>query len=260
LQILNSASDLREKTIILLLASTGMRAGALNTLTLGSLEKTEVEYHSSHIYKIIVYEQDKENYYCFTTFECAAMIDQYLQFRQRSGEILTKDSPLIREEFNCSDRFAVVRPKFLHYKSIYTIIERLLILTGIRSRSNIRRHLHDVMLSHGFRKFNITQLKKARVDFSDREYLVGHKHTRGLDVNYDRTTEEDRLHEYLKAMDLLTISPENRLRKQVTEQEYTIQHKLAEKDKQIEEMIRKQEQFEQLIQSLIDSGQLKPTN
>jgi integrase/recombinase XerD len=30
------------------------------------------------------------------------------------------------------------------------------------------------------------------------------------------------------------------------------------KDKQIEEMMRKQEQFEQLIQSLIDSGQLKP--
>ena len=30
------------------------------------------------------------------------------------------------------------------------------------------------------------------------------------------------------------------------------------KDKQIEEMVHKQEQFEQLIQSLIDSGQLKP--
>jgi hypothetical protein len=32
------------------------------------------------------------------------------------------------------------------------------------------------------------------------------------------------------------------------------------KDNQIEEMMRKQEQFEQLIQSLIDSGQLKPLN
>jgi integrase/recombinase XerD len=32
------------------------------------------------------------------------------------------------------------------------------------------------------------------------------------------------------------------------------------KDKQIEEMMRKQEQFEQLIQSLIDSGELKPKN
>ena len=32
----------------------------------------------------------------------------------------------------------------------------------------------------------------------------------------------------------------------------------SNKDKQIEILVKKQEQFEQLIQSLIDSGQLKP--
>jgi hypothetical protein len=32
----------------------------------------------------------------------------------------------------------------------------------------------------------------------------------------------------------------------------------SNKDKQIEVLARKQEQFEQLIQSLIDSGQLRP--
>jgi hypothetical protein len=37
----------------------------------------------------------------------------------------------------------------------------------------------------------------------------------------------------------------------------TIEEKQT-KDKQIEIMMRKQEQFEQLIQSLIDAGQLKP--
>ena len=58
----------------------------------------------------------------------------------------------------------------------------------------------------------------------------------------------------------MTINPENRLRKQVAEQEHTIQVQMVEKDKQIEEMMRKQEQFERLIQSLIDSGQLKPSN
>jgi hypothetical protein len=34
---------------------------------------------------------------------------------------------------------------------------------------------------------------------------------------------------------------------------------LQEKDKQIQDLIKKQEKFEQLIQSLIDSGQLAPT-
>lgn len=37
-----------------------------------------------------------------------------------------------------------------------------------------------------------------------------------------------------------------------------IASKLEEKDRMIQNMMRKQEQFEQLIQSLIDSGQLKP--
>ena len=37
-----------------------------------------------------------------------------------------------------------------------------------------------------------------------------------------------------------------------------IASQLEEKDKMIQNMMRKQEQFEQLIQSLIDSGQLKP--
>jgi integrase len=38
----------------------------------------------------------------------------------------------------------------------------------------------------------------------------------------------------------------------------TVEEKQQEKDKQIEVLIKKQEQFEELIQSLIDSGQLKP--
>jgi hypothetical protein len=39
--------------------------------------------------------------------------------------------------------------------------------------------------------------------------------------------------------------------------EYLVNAKLAEKEKQIELLISKQNQFEHLLQSLIDSGQLK---
>lgn len=54
------------------------------------------------------------------------------------------------------------------------------------------------MRAHGFRKFAISTMIKAKVDYNSREYLVGHKMSRGLDVNYDRTSEEDRLLEFLK--------------------------------------------------------------
>jgi len=39
-----------------------------------------------------------------------------------------------------------------------------------------------------------------------------------------------------------------------------ISSQLEEKDRMIQNMMRKQEQFEQLIQSLIDSRQLRPSN
>ena len=71
----------------------------------------------------------------------------------------------------------------------------------------------------------------------------------------------------MKAVDLLTINSDKFiLQKQVTElkekskdSEYIIKAKLQEKENQIDALIKKQEQFEVLIQSLIDSGQLKPT-
>ena len=41
------------------------------------------------------------------------------------------------------------------------------------------------------------------------------------------------------------------------DKDYVIKGKLQEKDEQINQLIKKQEKFEQMIQSLIDSGQFK---
>lgn len=246
------------------MASAGLRIGALPCLTVGNLSKVYPPGYSSesHIYKLVVYDREPEQYYTFTTFELAEAIDVYLDHRKRNGEALKPETPLLRNHFDANSkgaRAAANGQKFMGHRSFHNTINRMLVRAGLKVvRPWKNRELNDVMASHGFRKFCITQMKKAKVDFNDREALVGHKQSRGLDVNYDRTEEEDRLREFLKAMDLLTISPESRLQKQVVEQEYTIQHKLAEKDKQIEAMMLKQKQFEQLIHSLIDSGQLKP--
>lgn len=43
--------------------------------------------------------------------------------------------------------------------------------------------------------------------------------SRRLEVNYDRTSEEDPLTEYAKAINLFTISPEHRLKKHVQQME-----------------------------------------
>jgi integrase len=197
--------DERSRVIVLLMASTGMRIGAIPDLKLGHL--TEIPKYG--IYKISVYNNSKARYYTFTTPECAVAINSYLDYRRRFGDPLKAKSPLIREQFDINDQFAAEYPKQLKYDGIVYIIKEILKRSGL---VDIR---DKVMRSHGFRKFVITQFIKARVDYNTREYLVGHRHSRGLDVNYDRTSEEDRLEEYLKAVDLLTINEENRLKQRV---------------------------------------------
>jgi integrase len=249
----------RDNFMLYLLSSTGMRVGALSDLTYGDIEPMYPEgYQGKHLYKVIVYRGTREEYYTFTTFECAEALDSYTDYRIRMGETITKDSPLLRDQF--SSNYRTKKKNQANFLSSFSdVVDRITNRAGVRTKGNDRQKRHSKMLDHAFRKMVNSKMIEAGVEYDTKEFLLAHKTTRGLDTSYSRIPVNKRLNEYVKAIDLLTISPENRLRKQAAEQEHTIQYKLAEKDKQIEEMIRKQEQFEQLIQSLIDSRQLKPT-
>ncbi|HET6717782.1 MAG TPA: hypothetical protein VFG90_11675, partial [Nitrososphaeraceae archaeon] len=83
-QMLQTA-DIRMRLIILLLSSTGARVGSLSGLVLGNL--TKLQNHA--LYRIVFYEATNNEYYTFTTAECAASIDNYLLYRQRCGEKLS---------------------------------------------------------------------------------------------------------------------------------------------------------------------------
>ena len=77
-------SDQRLKTAFLVLASTGIRIGALQTIRIGDLERID------NLYKIIVYRGDTEEYITFTTPECAKAIDTYLEFRRKERAFNSK--------------------------------------------------------------------------------------------------------------------------------------------------------------------------
>ena len=205
-QILN-ACDERSRVIVLLMASTGMRIGAIPVLQIGDLASID----KYNLYKITVYASSpKDRYYTFCTPECRKAIDSYLAYRERFGERIKPSSPLLREQFDIRDPFHATKPKPITEDSCFWTIKQLLKRAG---------KVNNVKQSHGYRKFAITQIIKAKADYSTREYLVGHRGTTGLDIHYDRTSEEDRLTEYLKAVDLLTINPENRLRLQIHQME-----------------------------------------
>lgn len=91
--------DLRMKVVILLMASTGCRVGALPSLRLRNLQKVENE----SLYKITIYEGSNEQYFTYCTPECASFIDAYLHYRESNGEKLGPDSFLIRDQFDIND-------------------------------------------------------------------------------------------------------------------------------------------------------------
>jgi len=211
-------ADERMRTVILLLASTGMRIGAIPGLRLRNIEKVEIDAATS-IYKIMVYEGFKEEYITFTTPECTVAIDSYLKMRERYGEKLNTNSFVIREQFDIRDPFAISKCKEVKANTLTGKLIDLAVRAGIRQKEVLEGKPHgtirnDVPIAHGFRKFFTTQLVKSDVKSELRWLLEGHN-LKANDPAYIRTQEEDLLEQYQKGIDNLTIDPANRLQRTV---------------------------------------------
>jgi integrase len=185
-------ADLRMKIVILLMASSGLRSGALADLKMRNLEGN----------KLTVYENTNEEYFTFVTPECLKFINDYIEYRKRNNEEITPESYLIRNHFD--DYLGPKKANGVTTPTIRSIIHHILKSTGLKV---------NVQMTHGFRKFFTTQLINSKVNSEIREMLLGHKI--GLASAYYRPTEQDMYEEYEKAIDLLTINEENRLRKKV---------------------------------------------
>jgi site-specific recombinase XerD len=116
----------RDRAIILLMASSGMRVGAIPYLQVRDLQPID----KYQIYKITVYRKSTARYYTFCTPEARKEIDSYLSWRQRLGEQIKDDSPLFRKSF---DTFELQKPVAVTYSSLTWNMHHLLKQCGIRS-------------------------------------------------------------------------------------------------------------------------------
>jgi integrase len=243
IQKILSKCDERERVIVLLLASTGMRRGAVSELKIGDLKYIE-EYG---IYEITVYRDFPEEYKTYCSLECAAAINGYLGFRKRYGENITSESYLIRKQFDRQHRSEYLKrvsdnnrvpdrlktislptdPPEMHKVSewnIQYIIYQLVRDAGIRDheykdkkteKQSAKRYKN--MAAHAFRKFFENKCLEAGVDPFFVSVLMGHKSGIGVERHYYRPEsingENSLLELYVKkAMPYLTISDESRLR------------------------------------------------
>jgi integrase len=214
IKALVDAAPLRDKCIILLMCSAGLRRGALAYLRLRDITKIE----KYGLYKINVYKKEQEQYVTFCTPECASYIDQYLDWRTRLGERLKPNSPLLRPAFDTITQVNV--PKSFTTDGISSIIFRLLESTGVRPPSETGERT-ELMLTHGFRKFFKTSCINAGMNPLYSEYVMGHRS--GLTKSYFKPTDQELLEGndkalgYVAAFNDLTINEEHRLHKKIDE-------------------------------------------
>lgn len=249
-------SNIRLKVVVLLMASSGTRVGAINNLQIKHLHKI-----ADDIYKITIYENSTDEYFSFCSSECSKAIENYLEYRKRNGEILTPESYLIVKQFNINDLKQVKNSnKPISLPTLRGLIDLTAIRAGLRSvnRNKAKRERKEVALTHAFRKFFTGQLVNSKVNPEIREMLLGH--SIGLASSYYKPTDEEMLNEYLKAVDSLTIDPSNRLKREVkilkAKQDEIEMMKLVHR-KEIEKMYKEFEPLLELKNTLIREGILE---
>jgi hypothetical protein len=262
--------DRRIKPIVFTMVSSGIRIGAWDYLRWKHISPISNNKGEIIAAKLLVYAGDSEEYYAFLTPEAYNSLKDWIDFRISYGENITGESWVMRDIWQTTNITYGAKlglatcPKKLKSSGIKRLLERALWEQGIRHplSEGIRRH--EWKAAHGFRKFYKSRAEQVMRPINV-EITMGHNI--GVSESYYKPTEREVMEDYLKAIELLTISGDKIvLQKQVAElkekskdNEYIIKAKLQEKDDQVQKLMKKQEQFEQVIQSLIDSGQLKPT-
>jgi integrase len=278
INIINSCSDIRLKTYVMLLAATGMRA--VEAL---SIRIKDIDFKASPV-KLFIrgeYTKTKVDRTVFLTQELSKQLVDWLEYKYRTRRVCHYDNSAHKTitEYKTPKKdqndlvLAVHRatPGSLYLElsgAFGKTLDRIgmgtreeepsVMIVNIQDHNNNKangddnhnrnRFNHRKITLHSFRRFVKSTISDlGHSDFS--EWFIGHD-----DSTYYRKKESEKAEIFQKVEPYLTFLDFAKLEAKGAD----VETKLQDKDKQIEALIKKQEQFEQLIQSLIDSGQLKP--
>lgn len=230
-----SVAGVRERAMILVLATSGVRVGALPGLRLGDVELLD------SVARLKIYAGEPEEYYTYISAEAVEALQAYLDSRSRIGEKLTPPSPLFRDVWDYeymnhgrrkAQKLAPDIPHPLARDAVQKALVRLWRKAGVRSVGDGR----PFKSLHGFRKWFKTNFPAAACQQHgelDVEILMGHF------LNYYKPTPEHLGEVYRRALKALAIGEKYALREELQRQESD--HREAWKDVRLEVLSLKEE-------------------
>jgi integrase len=249
--------DRRIRAIVLTMASSGIRLGSWDYLKWSDIIPIERE-GKVIVAKIIVYAGEEDQYFSFITAEAYQALADWMKYREKSGEIITKDSWLMRDLWDVSKPYGkglVTKPKKLASLGVKRLMERAIWAQGLRKKLENGKKRHPFQANHSLRKWFKTRCETSGMRSINIETLMGH--SIGISDSYYRATEDEILNDYLKATEnYLTINDQNRL--ELENKEIKIQNNKLQREK--DEVMALRRELEPLIalkKTLIKEGVLK---
>ena len=210
---------------------------------------------------MMVYAGDDEEYFTFISAEAWRALKEWMNYREISGEIINGESWVMRDLWDtrvAQGRGLVTKPKKLTALGVKRLMERAIWAQGLRKKLEPGKKRHPYQANHSLRKWFKTRCEIAGMKPINIEKLMNH--SVGISDSYYRATENEVLEDYLKAVDFLAINEENGLKLKVQEltektqdNEYIIQSKLQDKDKQIQAMNEKYDLLQSQIQTIFSA-------
>ena len=197
--ILKPIKTRRNKSLVLLLASSGCRIGAIPDMKLKHLSKIEESY------SIKIYEGDKEEDFIFTTPEATNAIDSYLDERKKDGEYIDEETPLFRTAY----RIGIEKVKSCSVDNLTHVMGRLVSVIDRKRTGKTKRF--DIAKNHGFRKYYATVMKNTiGITPTMTEKLINHIGIVQMDGAYFKPSVNEMFEAYKKAIPELLIDQTTR--------------------------------------------------
>ena len=227
--------DLTDKVILTVFSSAGFRVEAWEYLSWKDITFFRNEDGTFRGAALLIYRGDTEQYHTFITPEACQYLDMYRErWKSEIGKYPAPNDPLLR----VTTQIAI---KQLNSKGVKSRITRLAGEAGLRPKLPKGKRRHTVPIDHGFRKYFNTMMRRAKVNYLDKEDMMGH--STGLEKHYEWYQEEDfeRFPEYQKAIPFLTISDAERNRyenKKLKEEKTELERKIPSMVEEAIERIR----------------------